>query len=76
MPASAARSTERWNAVGSNVANIALLMGVGTTFMPMIIRSDTVRREIPVLVLVTLFQLGHEWVCLRCHGREYMRYSE
>lgn len=49
------------NAVGSNITNIALVLGVGITVTPMIIRSETIRREIPILVLVTFFVLMLMW---------------
>jgi cation:H+ antiporter len=49
------------NAVGSNITNIALVLGVGIAFTPMIIRSETIRREIPILVLVTFFVLFLMW---------------
>ena len=49
------------NAVGSNIANIALVLGAGIAFAPMIIRSETVKREIPILVGVTFFVLLLMW---------------
>ena len=43
------------NAIGSNIANIGLVLGATALVAPMAIRSVTLRRELPLLVLVTLF---------------------
>lgn len=45
------------NAVGSNIANIALVLGVGLVIAPMSIKSQTVKREMPILMVVTLLVL-------------------
>lgn len=45
------------NAVGSNIANIALVLGVGLVIAPMSIKSQTVKREMPILMAVTLLVL-------------------
>lgn len=45
------------NAVGSNITNIALVLGVGLLIVPMSIKSQTVKREMPILLLVTLLVL-------------------
>lgn len=42
------------NAVGSNITNIALVLGVGLLIVPMSIKSQTVKREMPILLLVSL----------------------
>ncbi len=49
------------NAVGSNITNIALVLGVGIMVSPLMICSDTVKREMPILLLVTLFVLFLMW---------------
>ncbi|MFK8013715.1 MAG: calcium/sodium antiporter [Marinicellaceae bacterium] len=49
------------NAVGSNITNIALVLGVGMAVSPMLISSGTVKREMPILLLVTLFVLILMW---------------
>jgi len=43
------------NALGSNIANIGLVLGVTALVMPLTVKSMTLRREMPVLLLVTLF---------------------
>lgn len=42
------------NALGSNITNIALVLGVTALVVPLTVRSDTVRREIPILLAVSL----------------------
>ncbi len=46
------------NALGSNVTNIALIIGATALVRPLRVRSETLRRELPVLVAVTLAALG------------------
>ena len=45
------------NALGSNIANIGLVLGATALVRPLIVRSDTVRREIPILLAVTLLTI-------------------
>lgn len=49
------------NAVGSNITNIALVLGVGIIVSPLLICSNTVKREMPILLLVTLFVMLLMW---------------
>ena len=42
------------NALGSNITNIALVLGVTAMVAPLVVKSDTLRREIPILLAVTL----------------------
>lgn len=41
------------NAYGSNIINIALVLGATTIISPIIIRRSIVKRELPLLVLIT-----------------------
>lgn len=41
------------NAIGSNIANIALILGITAVVTPLAVQSRIVRREIPVLLLAT-----------------------
>ncbi len=41
------------NAIGSNIANIALVLGMTALIMPISVHSKILRREIPLLMLVT-----------------------
>ncbi len=49
------------NAIGSNITNIALVLGVGIAVSPLLICSNTVKREMPILLLVSLFVLWLMW---------------
>ena len=42
------------NAIGSNIANIGLVLGATALIMPITVHSVTVRREMPALLAVTL----------------------
>ena len=42
------------NAIGSNIANIGLILGVTALIQPLLVHSSTLRREYPVLLIVTL----------------------
>ena len=41
------------NAVGSNIANLGLILGITALLVPITIRSSIVRRELPLLLLAT-----------------------
>jgi hypothetical protein len=40
------------NAIGSNIANIGLILGLTALFYPLRVESETLRREYPVLILI------------------------
>lgn len=42
------------NAIGSNITNIALVLGITALFKPLLVSSTTLKRELPVLLFVTL----------------------
>ena len=42
------------NALGSNITNIALVLGITAMIKPLLVSSTTVRRELPVMLLITL----------------------
>ncbi|MEN8373957.1 MAG: calcium/sodium antiporter [Gemmatimonadota bacterium] len=42
------------NVVGSNVMNIALILGITALLLPIEVGAGVIRREIPVMILVTL----------------------
>ncbi|MGD2119326.1 MAG: calcium/sodium antiporter [Chromatiales bacterium] len=46
------------NALGSNIANIALILGATVIVAPLTVHSHTLHREYPVLLLVTLVAAG------------------
>jgi cation:H+ antiporter len=41
------------NVIGSNIANIGLVLGVAALITPLIVRSETIRREVPILLGIT-----------------------
>lgn len=45
------------NAIGSNIANIALVLGIGALIAPLTVSSQVLRREYPMLFGVTIFVL-------------------
>tara|TARA_B110000259_G_scaffold188457_1_gene247677 strand:+ start:21059 stop:22036 length:978 start_codon:yes stop_codon:yes gene_type:complete len=47
------------NAYGSNIANIALILGVTALISPVMIRSQVLRKELPVLLGVTFLAFAH-----------------
>ncbi|GKT12489.1 MAG: cation:H+ antiporter [Thiomicrorhabdus sp.] len=42
------------NAVGSNIANIALVLGVAAIIAPIVVKSSILKRELPLLVAISL----------------------
>jgi len=45
------------NAIGSNIANIGLILGATALVTPLLVHSDTVRREYPLLMVVSFASL-------------------
>lgn len=43
------------NAYGSNIANIALILGITALISPIMVHSTVLRKELPILTLVTFF---------------------
>ena len=48
------RDTAVGNALGSNITNIALVLGITALIRPLIVSSLTVRRELPILLLICI----------------------
>ena len=42
------------NAYGSNIANIGLIIGLTALFSPISVHSNVIRKELPILILVTV----------------------
>lgn len=49
------------NAIGSNIANIGLILGLTAILSPIVVRSRVLRRELPLLVAVTLVAIWLLW---------------
>ena len=45
------------NAYGSNIANIALILGLTALFSPIAVRSEVLKKELPLLLGITLFSV-------------------
>ena len=42
------------NVIGSNILNILLLIGIGATIRPLKIKQDTISKELPLLLLISV----------------------
>ncbi|EOA6541569.1 TPA: calcium/sodium antiporter [Vibrio vulnificus] len=49
------------NALGSNIVNIGLILGVTAVISPIVVHSNIIRKEIPLLLLITLLLGGMLW---------------
>ncbi len=45
------------NAYGSNIANIALILGVVALISPVVVHSQVIKKELPILALITVISL-------------------
>lgn len=45
------------NVVGSNICNIALILGLAALISPIQVKMQVVRREIPIMIVVSLFMI-------------------
>lgn len=45
------------NAIGSNIANIGLVLGITALIQPLAVRSDTLKREFPILFAIMMLVL-------------------
>ncbi len=52
------------NAIGSNITNIALVLGITALLQPLTVSSQTIKREIPLILAITA--LGY-WVLIDNH---------
>ena len=49
------------NAVGSNLANFGLVLGIAAIMSPIYLQGQVIRREVPVLLLITAILLVMVW---------------
>ncbi|MBS4032831.1 MAG: calcium/sodium antiporter [Ignavibacterium sp.] len=42
------------NVIGSNIANIALILGIAALIRPLKVQAQVIKREVPIMILVTL----------------------
>ncbi len=45
------------NALGSNITNVALVLGITALVKPLVVSSITLKREMPVLIIITLIAM-------------------
>ena len=46
------------NIIGSNIFNVALILGVGALIRPIVIHSQLIRREMPILIICSVVFVG------------------
>jgi cation:H+ antiporter len=46
------------NALGSNITNIALVLGITAIMMPLVVKSETLKREYPAMFLIMILALA------------------
>lgn len=49
------------NVVGSNIANIGLILGLAAILRPLSVERAVIRREIPIMLIASLFFYGLAW---------------
>jgi cation:H+ antiporter len=49
------------NGYGSNIANIGLILGITALISPISVHSQVLRKELPILLLITLLSLALVW---------------
>jgi cation:H+ antiporter len=49
------------NAIGSNIANIGLILGTTALVVPLTVRSEVLQREYPLLLAISLISLALMW---------------
>ncbi|HMO13782.1 MAG TPA: calcium/sodium antiporter [Pirellulaceae bacterium] len=49
------------NAYGSNIANIGLILGLAALISPILVSSQVIRKELPILMGVTLLAAAQAW---------------
>lgn len=49
------------NGYGSNIVNIALILGLTALLMPIAVNSQVLKKELPILVLITFLSVGLLW---------------
>jgi cation:H+ antiporter len=58
------------NAIGSNIANIGLILGITALVYPLRVESETLKREYPILILIMIgsFIMAADLVYVRSEG--------
>ena len=66
------------NVIGSNILNILLILGLSALFKPLVVKNNTIKKEIPIMLLITavfavllsdsLFDINHVNAFTRSDG--------
>jgi cation:H+ antiporter len=49
------------NVVGSNILNVLMILGVSALIVPLVVSSQLIRWDVPVMILASLLVLGFGW---------------
>ena len=49
------------NIVGSNICNIALILGAGALVRPIVVHAQIIRREVPILLVISIVFVAMLW---------------
>ncbi len=49
------------NIIGSNICNIALILGIGALVRPIVVHAQIIKREMPILLVATVVFVGMLW---------------
>lgn len=41
------------NVIGSNILNVLLILGIAALFKPLVVKNNTIKKEIPIMLLIT-----------------------
>ena len=63
------------NIVGSNIANIGLILGVTALFAPLVVHGRVVTKELPWLIVISLAILFVAWITRSGDVRSFDRYE-
>lgn len=63
------------NIVGSNIANIGLILGVTALFAPLVVHGRIVTKELPWLIVISFVSFALAWFTLSGEGRSFDRYE-
>ena len=56
------------NAIGSNIFNLMIVIGICALFSPIIVGMDTIKRDIPISALCATFLIGMGFINLKITG--------
>ncbi len=63
------------NIVGSNIANIGLILCLTALFAPLVVHGRIVSKELPWLIVISFVCFALAWITLSGEGRSFARYE-